>query len=583
MKYETQILAAYEALDFKPRGNQVRDIDLILRTFLDDGVQTIVLSAPTGTGKSIIGAVTAEAIQLIKYPDAHAGASFLLTPTNVLAEQYHKTFQEGRSPLDTRFRTIKGASNFACEALSTPEEPQTAESCAIRIFQKEGMTSMIDTFCNGCDFALQKKMRDKARHLITNYSYYFIDRMYMEMLAKRAVAVFDEAHLLNDLFTEHNAIYFSESRLKKMAEEINEHLTLGHTDVFKIIKHVREDLNSGKIVDATYMSYLHQMADMYGQVTEAAQAEAERSARNPKKYLQLSKLAKKYFGLGCKIGDLMQYAYPHAFEYKERNPKIKGSEDEVSVKPIFVGDMFDKLINADYNLLMSATMSEQYARRTLTLENAKHIRLEPSFPQENKQVIFFKPQNLNYTSLQDPKTVKQLQATTYQIVKHHIDRGENGIVLAPSFILTEGIAQTLSAMGMNADIYEHRRGEKLAEVLGRFKKHGNQKPAILITPSGFEGLDLPGDQSRFQIILKAPFGSLGEARMKHILRIYPDIYNLLTLMKLVQGAGRSVRGPDDYAKTYMLDTNIQRVWTAKHNEWSDEFETKFTSILGNDD
>lgn len=577
MRYEQQILQAYERLGYTPRGRQVEDINKILVSFLDEGFKTVILSAPTGTGKSIIGAVVADTIHKIRHPDENAGASFLLVPTNVLSEQYHKTFQEGRDPNDTRFRMIKGAANFECSALSTPSEPQTAEVCSLRLFQKEKMESMIDSHCNTCDFAHQKKLRDKARHLITNYAYYFVDRMYIQMLAERTVCVFDEAHLINDLFTEHNAIYFSDSRLKKMSEEINEALSLGHTGIFKTIKTIKEDLNAGKINEQTYMKYLELLATVYYDVNEAAQTAADREVRNPKRYLELSKLAKKYFGLGCKIGDLIEYAYPHAFEFKARDPKYRESEDEVSVKPIFVGDMFDNLVNAEFNLLMSATFSEQYARRTLTLENAKHIRLEPTFPRENKKVVFYKPQNLNYNSLKDAKVVKQLQATCYEIVKHHTDKGESGIILAPSFVLTEGVAAALDVMGVKTRIFEHKRGEKLVEVLNRFKRHDG--PGVLLTPSGFEGLDLAGDLSRYQIILKQPFGSLGEARMKHILNVYPDIYNLLSLMKIVQGAGRSVRGPNDWATTYCLDSNTQRVFTAKNNEWADEFQVKFTSML----
>jgi len=577
MQYEKQILEAFERLEFTPRPRQVEDINQIIVAFLDEGHKTVVLSAPTGTGKSIIGAVVAETLHQIRHPDAFGGASFLLTPTNILSEQYHRTFQDGRDPNDTRFWMIKGAGNFECAALSTPTEPQTAEVCSIRLFHKEGMQSMIDTFCNGCEYSHMKRHRDRARHLITNYSYYFIDRMYTNQMAKRTVCVFDETHMINDLFTEHNAIYFSDSRLQKMVQEINEALSLGHTDIFKSLKTIREHLQAGKINRENYLKYLELLASVYYDVHEAANEAAEREIRNPKKYLQLSKLSKKYFGLGCKIGDLMEYEYPHAFEYKERDPKFKDSEDEVSVKPIFVGDMFETLENAEFNLLMSATFSKQYAMRTLTLPNSKYIRLAPSFPKENKKVVFYKPQNLNFNSLKDPKTVKQLQATCYEIVKHHTDKGERGIILAPSFILTRGVSAALSAMKVPTKIFEHIRGDKLSVTLERFKQHSG--PAVLLTPSGFEGLDLAGDLSRFQIIVKAPFGSLGEARMKHILDIYPDVYNLLCLMKIVQGAGRSVRGPEDWATTYCLDTNIQRVWTAKTNEWTDEFSTTFTSLL----
>jgi Rad3-related DNA helicase len=50
-------------------------------------------------------------------------------------------------------------------------------------------------------------------------------------------------------------------------------------------------------------------------------------------------------------------------------------------------------------------------------------------------------------------------------------------------------------------------------------------------------------------------------------------------MKVTQGAGRSVRAMDDFATTYMLDQGIQRLWTAKNNEWADEFRTSFSSTL----
>jgi Rad3-related DNA helicase len=467
MKYKKQILEAFARIGFTPRGNQVADIDKVLRAFLDDGFKTVVLSAPTGTGKSIIGIVVSDVIHQLRFPDVNAGASFLCTPTIALQEQYQKSFAS-EDPLDTKFRLIKGAGNFECSALSTPEETQTAESCALRLFHKEGLSQMISQHCDGCMFQFQKKMRDRARHLILNYQIYFIDRMYMEVLAKRTVCVFDEAHMINDLFTEHNAIYFSDSRLKKMIEEINEAMSLPSPEVFKILREVSTALLNGEINDTNYMGTLATLADAYGQVTEAAQAAAERAIHDHKKYLKLSRLSKKYFGLGCKIGDLMSYGYPHAFEFKERNPKFNQHENEISVKPIFVGDMFDKLINAEFNLLMSATLSEQYARRTLTLENAVHIRLAPSFPKENKKIVFFKPQNLNYTSLKEPKVVKQLQATCYEIVAHHVKLGERGVVLAPSFALVEGITQALEGMNVGAKIFEHRRGEKLADVLGRF-------------------------------------------------------------------------------------------------------------------
>jgi Rad3-related DNA helicase len=579
MKYESQILEAYTYLGFAPRPGQVENINLILTTFLDDGIKTITLSAPTGTGKSLIGAVTAEVLHRIKHPDVEAGASFLLSPTNLLSEQYHTTFQQGRDPMDTRFRMLKGANNYECSALSTDEEQQNAEVCANIMFKKQGMEPIIQEHCNKCLFMFHKSMRDRARHLITNYSMFFVDRMYTKRMAPRTLTVFDEAHLINDLFTEHNAIYFSDSRLVKMQKEVSEGLTLGHTSIFKDLKQIRLDMLDGKINEGTYIQYLTQLAEIYADVSEQAAAEMERTIRSPKRYMQLSDLQRKYFGLGCKIGDLLLYQYPHAFEHKVRDPKFKGSEDEVSVKPIFVGDMFKILDYSEHNLLMSATFSKTYATRTLTLgDSHRHIRLEPTFPRENKKVLFFKTQTLNYNTMQQPETLKKLQASAYEIVKHHTDLGERGILLAPSFIVANGVAEALRGMKVGTRIFEQVRGEKLGTVVARFKEF-NEGPALLVTPSGFEGLDLAGDLSRYQIILKTPYASLGEARIRHIANGYPDIYRLMATMKVVQGAGRSVRGPDDYAITYIMDAAAQALWTSSDMEWANEFSTRFSSLL----
>lgn len=583
MSYTVQIQEAYERLGFKPRDRQLDHVERIVGAMLDDNMRHVILSAPTGTGKSIIGAVVADVVHTIKSPHQKANASFLLTATNALGQQYFDTFSNPDDPWDTTFRFLKGANNYNCSALSTEEEPQTAENCAIRLFQKTGMDMIISEHCNKCEYQINRGLRDKSRHLITNYSYYFTDRMAAELLAHRTVCVFDEAHLLNDLFTDHCAIQFTEKGLQLTAQEVSDNLKLGDLEVFKHLKMIGQHLAAEKIVDGNYMTYVRILADVYTLITEAAQQEADRNVRNATKYLKLTKLAKKYYGRAGKILDLLEHEYPHVFEYKPKNPKTGQSDHEVTIKPIFVSGMFERLVNADHNLLMSATISEQYAKRTLLLEpsdKVRHIRLEPQFPRDNKKVIFYKPMSLNYNSMKDPETIKKLTTHAYQIVKHHTDMGERGIVLAPSFNIVESVAGGLrNALDTRkVKIFEHIRGEKLADWLEAFKGY-NKGPAVFLTPSGFEGLDLPGDLSRFQVIVKAPFGALGDRRIKVILDTYPDIYSLTALMKITQGAGRSVRSMEDHATTYMLDTGIQRLWTAKNNEWADEFRTSFTSNL----
>jgi ATP-dependent DNA helicase DinG len=210
MKYEQQILESFERLGFTPREGQVAAVDIILAAYIDEGMRNVILNASTGTGKSIIGAVVAETLSAIKTRNVFSPKSSIsLTATNVLAKQYENTFENLME--SKRFITIKGANNYDCSALTTPEELASAESCAwfTMVQNSSEFQQTLDSHCSSCKYMNLKNMRNGVRHLTTNYSYYFVDRMYSGKFEDRDLIVWDEAHLVNDLFSEHNAIYFS--------------------------------------------------------------------------------------------------------------------------------------------------------------------------------------------------------------------------------------------------------------------------------------------------------------------------------------------------------------------------------------
>jgi Rad3-related DNA helicase len=432
----------------------------------------------------------------------------------------------------------------------------------------------LDNHCEKCDYLSIKKARNHVRHLTTNYSFYFIDRMYTGKFEDRDLIVWDEAHLVNDLFSEHNAIYFSQKIMQRTAQDIADTIQLTDLEIAKKIKRVGDDCaKKDKINDSNYKAYLHALIDIYKYAKERGVIRQEKALRSGKmsEYSKLTRFVKEYEGKLCKIDDLFKYEYDHVFEYKE-------DESAVSVKPIFVGNMMEALEAADFNLFMSATISDEFMTTTMKLdpEKTKFIKLPPTFPKENKEIVFFDPMSLNFTSLKDPQTVVRLRKNVAKIVKHHIEDGERGIILTPSFKLTQEISAEISKIS-GYKLFEHKQGEKLENVLHAFKNY--KGVAILMSPSMFEGVDLPGDQSRFQIVVKAPFPSLGDKRMKFILDHHQSLYNTITIMKLVQGAGRSVRSMDDHAVTYVLDANGKRLFTSKQNIWLDEFNVRFTNML----
>ena len=70
-----------------------------------------------------------------------------------------------------------------------------------------------------------------------------------------------------------------------------------------------------------------------------------------------------------------------------------------------------------------------------------------------------------------------------------------------------------------------------------------------------EGVDLHGDNSRFQVICKVPYPYLGDKLIKKKMNKWRWWYPLQTAKTIVQAVGRSVRSDEDHAVTYILDSD----------------------------
>ena len=90
MKYKTEIIEAFRVCGYLPREGQIEYCQQVLEAYLDEGYKTVILGAPTGTGKSLLGAVIAEVLH--QKQGVGPLSSFLLNGTNVLAQQYDDTF-----------------------------------------------------------------------------------------------------------------------------------------------------------------------------------------------------------------------------------------------------------------------------------------------------------------------------------------------------------------------------------------------------------------------------------------------------------------------------------------------------------
>ena len=71
-----------------------------------------------------------------------------------------------------------------------------------------------------------------------------------------------------------------------------------------------------------------------------------------------------------------------------------------------------------------------------------------------------------------------------------------------------------------------------------------------------EGVDLVDDLSLFQVILKMPWASLADPRVKRKSELDPDWYTNKVWVHVMQASGRSTRHEEDESITYILDASF---------------------------
>ena len=117
----------------------------------------------------------------------------------------------------------------------------------------------------------------------------------------------------------------------------------------------------------------------------------------------------------------------------------------------------------------------------------------------------------------------------------------------------------------------HNKNNK-DKVYARFRQ--SKKPVVLFASGMAEGIDLPYDAARFQIIPKCLWAYLGDSKMKEIALQNPDLYVWLTMRTTLQQAGRICRAPDDWGVTFILDMTFSRLLYAKGKSQLPKYFTK---------
>jgi Rad3-related DNA helicase len=449
----------------------------------------IFLEAPTGVGKS------AMAIALARFGAKAGCTTYISTTTIALENQYVSDFAK------LGLKQLHAKSHYLC-----PDW----RSCDVgaRCHCKEETP---------CTYKVAKAEFEQAQFSIANASFLCTCARFLKTWASRELAIFDEAHLLHDIVADGYSISIFQDEVEFFPAEGDEPGWLQQHYAFWLdirIRELQEELND----NAQRMNF-----------AKLSDPEIQRICR------KLERAEGKKENLQRILND-----NPENWIFDQQS-------DRLNIAPLWASSFAATLLPriGVKRIYLSATLSGfQHQCRYLGIDpkKAKFLALPSPFPLEHRLIHICPVVKWKY-----PSTGTEIAAVCRALEKiltlHPADRG---LVHVSSYYQAKEIISQCRTKRLIAHENAREKNVRLEELFAR-------PGAVLVSPSSHEGLDLYGDRSRFQVIAKLPFASLGDKRVKRRMEVDPSWYQLHTAQKFVQACGRSIRSDTDYAITYVLD------------------------------
>jgi Rad3-related DNA helicase len=512
---------------------------------LKSGYKKLILCAPTGVGKSLVGATVS----------SYFDSSFTVTASKHLQDQYIK---------DIPFlKPVKGKQNFPCLKIMQSEKvdnPRRAMRwgltcdkglCQEKIIKNGKEITEICKFKptikqveenkheeNSCHYYLQKYDALVSPHSLWNYHAYFqimtYNRKLFEEYLDRKISIFDEAHKIED----------------------------------QIIQFVGYDIFSGQIEECNLSTERYDFSDLdsmiqltddiaYSYAKKIKEIKESGEYQTNPDFELITKLERRYDKAAQAKIDIL--ADKNNFIVNDPTTDFNGNFRNISLKPIDVSKFSKSLFNTEFQIFMSATIDHASFCQNMGFEKDDVAFIDTPkspFPIENRTIEFLNIKRLSYGSTESDEL--EVIQTIDKILNDHSN--ERGLILTSSISRCNKIIRNLSPNNEKRVRICHssnKDGKTQDEII---TEHSKDPTGVLLSSSLWEGVDLKDDLSRFQIIAKVPYPNYTEKRVKAKMEKFPLWYTSQTLTKILQGFGRSIRSEDDWAKTYVLDKAIHNVF-----------------------
>ena len=515
--------------DFFPEANP-REIQTQILDFVTgnlDDADAFFIEAPAGVGKSAIAVTLARwfaARTLLenKYTAANEARSYLSTTTVALEDQYMRSYRS------RGLVQLHSASHYNCSRRRRGNDPRPM-TCE----EGKAVAKIVGKRCPGerpCPYTAAKEYFAESSYGIVNAAYLLTEATYVRKLGTRGLLISDEGHTLAESicnFLEFNLTAKKIASVGLLYPKIPE----DEKEIPTLLEWLRE-------------TYKPALSARYAALT----GEIESRPEDDPLTVSYSRELQAVEGEIGKVGALLANVSEAKWVIERGS---FGNGEFLSLTPLsaktFSRRILDKI--SPKLILLSATLIDfDYHASELGINPDRlGIFQAPSpFPVANRPIFVSPRVKLDHRDL--VRTCEAAAAFIAPILDGH--PGERGIIFTSSYPQARGIVEAVNRLTGENRLATHANSEGKTFLL---KMHAARADSVLVSPSMHEGLDLKDDLSRFQIITKLPFPSLGSKVVQGRMATSPSWYGYTTVLKLIQATGRSIRTETDTAATYILD------------------------------
>lgn len=621
--------------DFEFREHQLECIVRIIQNILNHQYQNYIVEAPTGSGKSLINMIAAGV--LADYFDI---TSYILCSDLFLWEQYDKFLKKHKKTGIAILKGQTG--NYKCKINGEDMKNADCRMAGISwaaLFNPTSCENLGYECAFTCEYVKARKKAVKSKVCIMTYQLFLfimnnpkfnVDQRGCPIFSVHDVLFCDECHnipeivqlqyspaIVKDDFNKLESLYYQTTELQNTLFTNEERQYLDSLDNEELIYKTYPEwhllykdlckwwdvwtcVESRKDEDITssnlYLDVLHGFIPIVEAIKAKIIAKRTNKELLSKDDIKLFKICSWHENYLCHWSDFCKAITETGEEYFLKDVNVAETSKKINDEDICVTFKCTKedyitwyflLQRAQHKVMVSATvgtkeafderMGFHYEEKTEwdhpnAIVNKSYMEIIPStFDFQQSPVYFLNKFKMTFREREI--SFRHLKNVIYSICKTKF-ANQRGMVQTGSYEFAKRLyndaPEDIKARML---IYNGSR-EKVTTV----KIHQMSKDTILVGPTLNTGIDLPGDECRFIIILKVPYPTLMDKLVNERNKLYPRWYNSHTSNEIIQGIGRGVRYNGDWCVTYILDASFDQLYRSTKNQYSQELQERINYI-----